>query len=180
MTEAALRVVHACPGRVRFKAAKLKGEAFARQVAAKLRQIPGIREVQTNAVTGSLLIYYNLPELTTPTSTLALTEATAELFPELQPQTLLAELKSPPLASPSAARGLTGVLAAANAQVAALTGGLDLKFLVPLLLFGLGVRSLLLAEKIQAPSWYDYFWFAFSTFMMLHRGTGEESAPGKS
>ena len=176
MTGDALRVVHACPGRVRLKAAKLKGEAaLARQAAERLRRVPGIREVEANAVTGSLLIYYNLPELTSPAAMLALSEATKELFPEIEPQTLLKGLESLAAPPPPATGGLTGSLAAVNAKVAALTGGLDLKLLVPLFFLGLGIRSLLLAEKIHAPSWYDYFWFGFSSFMMLNRGTEEKS-----
>jgi hypothetical protein len=180
MTGDALRVVHACPGRVRLRAAKLKGAAaFARQAAARLRQVPGIREVEANAVTGSLLIYYNLPELTTPAAMLALSEATKELFPEIEPQTLLQGLECLTAPPPPTTGWLTGSLAAVNAQVAALTGGLDLKLLVPLFFLGLGIRSLLSAEKIHAPSWYDYLWFGFSSFMMLNRSTGEETAGGE-
>ncbi|MCL6622757.1 MAG: hypothetical protein K6T55_11745 [Syntrophobacterales bacterium] len=176
MTGEALRVVHACPGRVRLKAAKLKGApAFAQRVAERLQRVPGLRKVEASPVTGSLLIYYHLPELTTPASMLALTEATGELFPEIDPQTLLGSLESLTDPPPPASSGLTGAMAALNAKVAALTGGLGLNLLVPLVLFGLGIRSLLRAEKIPAPRWHDYFWYGFSTFMLLNPRTERET-----
>ena len=59
-------------------------------------------------------------------------------------------------------------LAALNAQVAELTGGLDLKLLAPLALLFLGVRSLWTSKQKTFPAWYDYLWFGFSTFVMLN------------
>ena len=44
----------------------------------------------------------------------------------------------------------------------------ELRTLVPLTLAFLGLRSLLLAEQLSFPAWYDYLWFAFSTYMILH------------
>jgi len=41
--------------------------------------------------------------------------------------------------------------------------------------FGLGIRSLLRAEKIPAPRWHDYFWYGFSTFMLLNPRTERET-----
>jgi hypothetical protein len=56
-----------------------------------------------------------------------------------------------------------------NAKVAqASSGWSDLASLIPLVLFFFGIRSLLLAEKVSAPAWYDYLWFAVGTFIALH------------
>jgi hypothetical protein len=56
-----------------------------------------------------------------------------------------------------------------NTQIAQASNGWgDLQVLVPLSLFFLGVRSLLLVETLPFPAWYDYFWFAFGTFIALH------------
>jgi hypothetical protein len=45
-----------------------------------------------------------------------------------------------------------------------------------------GVRSLWTSKKLALPAWYDYLWFAFSTFAMLNLRTAgpdrEEAAPG--
>jgi hypothetical protein len=56
-----------------------------------------------------------------------------------------------------------------NASVTQVTGGSGaLRTLVPLTLAFLGLRSLLLTEQLPFPAWYDYLWFAFSTYMILH------------
>jgi hypothetical protein len=56
-----------------------------------------------------------------------------------------------------------------NARVTQATGEWgELRTLVPLTLAFLGLRSLLLTEQLPFPTWYDYLWFAFSTYMMLH------------
>ena len=59
-----LKVVHALPGRVRLKVAKVRGNpALARQAQEKLAQVPGIKQVEAKANTGSLLIHYDLDQL---------------------------------------------------------------------------------------------------------------------
>ena len=64
MKIAGLEVVHAMPGRVRLKVARVKGNpALARQAQEKLAKVPGIRQVEAKAGTGSLLIHYDLEEL---------------------------------------------------------------------------------------------------------------------
>jgi hypothetical protein len=104
-----------------------------------------------------------------------------ELFPEIEVLTLaawLASLAENPGAGtgPSIAAGLTGSLQAANTQLAKLAGGLDLKLLVPLTLIFFGFRRLWAAEKVTFPSWYDYLWFGFASFIMLNRGLVEGSS----
>jgi len=59
-----LKVVHGLPGRVRLRAAKIKGNpALARQAQEKLAKVPGIRQVEAKPGTGSLLIHYDLDHL---------------------------------------------------------------------------------------------------------------------
>ena len=56
-----------------------------------------------------------------------------------------------------------------NAGVTQITGGWgELRTLVPLTLAFLGLRSLLLTDNLPFPTWYDYLWFAFSTFAILN------------
>jgi hypothetical protein len=57
--------------------------------------------------------------------------------------------------------------------VGKVTGGIDLKLLLPLTLFVLGVRGLLVAQKVPFPAWYDLLWFAFGTYFMLNRPEAE-------
>ncbi len=175
-----LKVVHALPGRVRLRVAKVKGNpALARQAQKKLAQVPGIRQVEATPGTGSLLIQYD-GELFSAASLEILSETLAELFPEIEVLSLaagLASLAETPGAGagtgPPLAAGLTGSLQAANAQLAKLTGGLDLKLLAPLALILFGLRRLWAAEKATSPSWFDYLWFGFASFVMLNRGLVE-------
>lgn len=175
MAGAALAVAHAVPGRVRLKVAKLRGNPdLARQAETRLQQVPGIQRVEARPTTGSLLIYYDLALLLAEGTLAALTEGFAELLPELGTEVIMTELETLStqlLANPTPGSGsmLVGAITAINHTIARLTGGLDLRLLLPLGLFFLGVRSLMKAEKIPLPSWYDYFWFAFSTFVMLNR-----------
>ena len=88
-----LKVVHALPGRVRLKVAKVKGNpALARQAEKKLAQVPGIRQVEAKADTGSLLIHYDLEDLFSEASLEILSETLGELFPEIEVATLIAGL----------------------------------------------------------------------------------------
>ena len=58
-----------------------------------------------------------------------------------------------------------------NAEVARITGGLDLKLLIPMTLLFFWVRNLWTSKKLAFPAWYDYLWFAFSSFVMLNLRT---------
>ena len=49
------------------------------------------------------------------------------------------------------------------------TVGTDFGTLLPLALAVLGIRSLLVSEKLLSPSWHDYLWFSFSTYFILNR-----------
>lgn len=185
MAPAAVEVAHALPGRVRLKVAKLRGNPeFARQAEARLQQVPGIQQVEARPTTGSLLIYYDLATLLAEGALAALTDGFAELLPELGTEALMLELETLTtrlLAEPNpAGSGLVAGVAAVNQALARLTGGLDLRLFLPLGLFFLGVRSLWKADKIPLPSWYDYFWFAFSTFVMLNRHLFDRPAPEKT
>ncbi len=171
-----LKVVHALPGRVRLRVAKVKGNpALARQAQEKLVRVPGIRQVEAKPGTGSLLIHYDGDRLFSPDSLEILSETLGELFPEIEVLSLaagLASLAESPGAGtgPPIVAGLTGSLQAANAQLAKLTGGLDLKLLAPLALVLFGLRRLWAAETVAFPSWSDYLWFGFASFIMLNRG----------
>ena len=49
-----LKVIHALPGRVRLRVAKVKGNpGLARQAQEKLAQVPGIRQVEANPAPGA-------------------------------------------------------------------------------------------------------------------------------
>jgi hypothetical protein len=182
MESKGLKVVHALPGRVRLKVAKVKGDqTLARRAEKKLAQVPGIKQVEAKAKTGSLLLHYDLKELCAEASMGILEETLGELFPEIEVVSLIAGLACLEK-SPGAETGLalteeiTGSFRALNAGVSQLTGGLDLKILMPLALILLGLRALWQSEKITAPSWFTLLWSGFASFIMLNRGLVEGAA----
>jgi hypothetical protein len=52
-----------------------------------------------------------------------------------------------------------------------------LPLLIPATLSFLGLRSLIVAEKLLVPAWCDYFWFTFTTSAMLNRPRHGADAP---
>jgi hypothetical protein len=172
-----IRVVHAMPGRVRLKVDKVKGDpAFAHQAQAKLAQMPGIKKVEAHPLTGSVLVHYDAAALLADGALAALTDGFSELFPEIGAGALTLGLDSMigHLAAggagerPRTATTLIGSLAAINEKVAQVTGGLDLKLLIPMTLLFLGARSLWTAKKAPVPAWYDFLWFGFSSFVLMN------------
>jgi hypothetical protein len=174
-----LKIVHALPGRVRLRVTKVKGNpAMARRTQEKLAKVPGIKQVEAKADTGSLLILYDLAGLFCEESLDTLSVTLEELFPEIEVATLMAGLMSltenPGAGAGSAtAQGITDSFGAINAGIGKITGGLDLKVLAPLALILLGLRTLWTSEKITSPSWSNLLWFGFATFVMLNRGLVE-------
>lgn len=174
-----LKVVHALPGRVRLKVARVKGNpALARRAQEKLAKVPGIRQVEAKSGTGSLLIHYDSDHLFSLASLEILSATLGELFPEIEIATLMAGLMSlteNPGAGTGAAMagGITDTFRAINARLGKITGGFDLKVLAPLALILLGLRGIWTSEKVSSPSWSNLLWFGFASFVMLNRGLVE-------
>jgi hypothetical protein len=172
MASAGIKVVHAMPGRVRVKLSRLKNNpAFAREIQERLSGVEGIQRVEVNLVTGSVLLLYDAEGVDPVDSFISLAGTLALLFPELdmsELQTWLGSSGDEPNGQLSVAERLSTLFGAMNQQVGKSTGSVDLKLLLPLTLFLLGVRGLLVAEKVTFPAWYDLLWFAFGTFFMLN------------
>jgi hypothetical protein len=176
MASEGIRIVHVMPGRVRLKASPVKGDpALAQQIQTKLRGVSGVHEVQANPLTGSILLVVDLAQLLEPE---ALADALSELFPEIEALELASRIitgTGEAAADPGGTltEGLTGSISALNTRIGNLTGGIDLKLLLPLTLLYLGLRRLVTDKEAPAPAWYDFLWFGFSTFIMLNRGLVE-------
>jgi Heavy metal associated domain 2 len=167
------QVVHAIPGRVRVKIARLKeNPALAREVQEHLSAVQGIQQVEVNPVTGSVLVLYDRAVLESLDSLLSFGARFSSLIPDLEFGELedwLASANGDGTAAPFAER-LASFFGDLNAKVGESTGGVDLKLLLPLALFALGVRGILVAGRGVFPTWYDLLWFAFGTFFMLNPG----------
>ncbi len=181
MDTAASKIVHAIPGRIRLKVAQVRDNpVLAVQIQKSLASIAGVQKVETSVRTGSVLILYDAVALSSPEGFHASVEPLAALFPGLTLPDFDAwqsftngaagATALPPIAG--AIRSFFGNLNAGVEQATA--GGIDLKVLAPLLLLGLGIRSLLTSEKLVSPTWYDFLWFALGTYFMLNPKPGEE------
>jgi hypothetical protein len=174
-----VRLIHSLPGRVRFKFDAIKGNSRqAEEVQQRLSDVNGVRSVQTNPITGSVLVTYEQSALGSLEFYFSGASALGIPPSDLDPLELRAWLSKQPngAALPAESRlgeGLRTVFSAMNTGIATMTGGVgDLRTFVPLALVFLGVRSLLLAEKV-VPAWYLYFWFAFASFFMLNRNLAQ-------
>ncbi len=143
----------------------------------RLATVPGIRQVEVNPLTSSVLVLYEAQEATSLDSLRALAEPFSALFPgfdlkdfaERQPLSTNGASSAPSLTG-----GVASFFGALNTGVGKVTGGsVDLRILVPLTLFVLGVRGLLGSEQRLFPSWYDLLWFSLGTFFMLNPRPGE-------
>jgi hypothetical protein len=168
-----IQVIHAIPGRVRVKISRLKeNPALGREIRERLSAVQGIQRVEVNPITGSVLILYDRTGFESADSLLSLATCLSPLFPDLEFSELedwLTSVNGDGNATPLAERLVT-LFGSLNTKVGETTGGIDLKLLLPLTLFLLGMRGVLVAGKGVVPTWYDLLWFAFGTFFMLNPG----------
>jgi hypothetical protein len=170
-----IRVVHASPGRIRLKVAGVKDNpVLAEEIRRRIATAQGVQQVETNPITGSVLVLYNAARFDSPESHLTLADSLTSVLPGVDmrkmAETWLAQFATGSVSAPSPAHSIAGVLGVMNSRISSATGGVDLKVLLPLSLFFLGVRSLVVSKPLPIPAWYDYLWFALGTFVMLNRG----------
>ncbi len=120
----------------------------------------------------------DLAKLLEPEALAPLADALGELFPEIEALELASRIITgvgEAAAGPAytLTEGLAGSISGLNTRIGNLTGGLDLRLLLPLTLLYLGLRRLVADKEAPAPAWYDFLWFGFSTFIMLNRGLVE-------
>ena len=180
MVTPAIQIVHFLPGRVRVKLSKLKGNAsLAGEVERTLTALQGIRHVETSTMTGSVLVLYEprLPaslDLEAVGSLMEIAHTLGLSFEDVDMDELqhwLHTVAHGTRAETPTALGnnITAFFNNMNAGVTQITSGWgELRMLVPLTLAFLGLRSLLLTDNLPFPTWYDYLWFAFGTFVVLN------------
>ena len=172
---AGVQILHATPGRIRLRLSALRGNAeLAEQLQGGLGLVPGILAAEASPITGSLLLVYDPGRYASPADLLALGRAVPGLLDGVDVDALLRQATE----SQSGAGALdpAAILAPINAWAAQAMGGVDLRLLVPLGLFALGLRSLIVSER-TLPAWYDFFWFGFGTYMMLKRDGTPPATP---
>ncbi len=174
---------------MRVKLPRLKGDtSLAQDVQRALAAIPGIQGVEVSALTGSVLVHYDLDMSKTWNSAslaplLALAEplgVSLDTLPmeDVQRWLHLTSNGTRPLPPEALGSGLGALFGSIHTGAAQLNQHLgDVRGLIPLALLFLGVRGFLGTEKLPVPSWYDYLWFAFGTYMALQPGRVTEQAP---
>jgi hypothetical protein len=173
-----LELLHLLPGRLRVYSAALRADPErAAALQAELRARPGVRSARVNPLTGTALVFFE------PAPDEPLSEALQRLLPGADPTELerraarcaeqlaaAAQRRQPP---PRAQRTDWGERILASMRrldeaVARNTGGADFEVLLPGILALLGAYRMS-TERLAAPRWYEFFWFAFNAFVTLHR-----------
>jgi hypothetical protein len=190
MVTSAIQIVHYLPGRVRVKLPRLKGSAsLAAEIERTIAALEGVYHVETSTTTGSVLVLYE-PRLLASLD-LEAVGALRDLAHmlglsfedgdrDLLRHWVYAAANGTCAETPTALGStITGFFDAVNAGVIQITNGCgEIQTLVPLTLAFLGLRSLLLTDNLPFPTWYDYLWFAFSTFVVLN-GSHTTREPGQ-
>lgn len=161
-------IVHAITGRIRFRFPGIKGHARrARGIKGDLSALPGVRRVEASSVTGSVLVEYD------PGKMEVFLESSKERFPEIERAagelaTILAPVAQEVEMEMDIAKVIVGAFRGINAKLKAITGGVDLRVIVPLVLFFFGLRGFVLSKQKALPSWHALLWFSFATFIALN------------
>src|SRR5262249_22617363 len=145
-----IRVVHALPRRIRLKVRGLKGNsAFARELESGLWSIPGVCRVEASPATGNVLVLYD-EQAHWRDSIPSLAREIAGVAPHLDEHAVARELGASPEHSNGSSSfqpsDVTDLFKQADQTVRSATGGIDLKFLVPVALVLLGVRGFFVSD----------------------------------
>lgn len=169
------RVVHEIPGRLRVRLPRAQRDPrLLRELRDFVASLGGVRHVEINPMTGSILIHYH-PESEEQIHNLLRSQAAAfEVPPELTDVDELAnriEREAEFLAAHSElALRVVQLVKAVNHEVRVATDNtLDLKVLLP---GGLALWAFLKAgADISTPLWVTLAIFSFNSFVSLHRPT---------
>lgn len=148
MADGEIRIVHAIPGRVRLKVAKLRANPpLARVIQERLGAVPGIQGVEAAPLTASVLVLFDPQAITAPESLQALSGTLTDLFPGLD-LTQLADFLSQSMVGevtdPAWYQVAMDFLVGLNARAGQALGSLaDLRIVVPLVLLFFGLPMVL-------------------------------------
>jgi Heavy metal associated domain 2 len=159
-----IRLVHALPGRIRFKLESIKGNPEqARDIEARLATVRGMHHVEAKSLTGSVVATFDPALLESLDFHFAVANAlgipASDLNPEYLAKWYANESNGTPMLPPNI--------------------GENWRLLVPFALLALGVRGVLAAERLIFPQWYDYLWFAFGTYYTLNPPAASQPRPSE-
>jgi hypothetical protein len=156
-----LELVHHHPGRLRVRAAALRGDdPRVERATEALQAIPGITRVDHSARTGSILVEYE-PGHAEPHAIVERMAQAAGLMSPFDPRAMKPRFV-PSDALIDGARGL-------NSITNELTGRrTDLRTLVPAAMAGAAVYSFLYGQGPRLPRWDNLLYWSYSIFSALH------------
>ncbi len=168
-----LRLVSHFPGRLRVRAETFRAlPGAAEEVAARIAEEPGVTEVKTSPVTGSLLVLYEPRVLQLPRLVQALVRAGGLRGIEV-------DAREDWSRQPSHGARVREVVGQWNRVVQKVTDGkVDMRAAVPGSLAATGL-AMLLAGRRRVPEWYDMIFWAYVTFSNLNPpGAGRHAEDG--
>ena len=180
MSRRSARVVHHVKGRIRVKLRGAKGNhRFLESVQQSLSPIAGVRNVEVNSATGTIVVHYDETMLPDFAQKLADHGESADLF-SLEPAELSEvdaianklEREAQFLAQHSdvAKSAVDFVSQIDRALKSATNNTVDLKVLLPM---GLAIYAFLeLESDITTPLWVTLGIFSFNSFVSLHHPPG--------
>lgn len=149
-------VRHSIPGRIRLRIPSKKGDPyFFGEMYKQLSLCEGIRRVEVNSMTGSILIIHDVA-----IETIAAFSRQNNLFTIEEPKRFGVRGRETYLA-----RKISETFRAVNHKVVVSTGGFaNIADLLVLALIGLSVYQISKGNFI-APAWYTALWYAMNIFM---------------
>lgn len=167
-----IRVEHAIPGRVRLKYHRMKADPdLARDLHRKLSAIDGVTQVDTHPAIGGVVVHYHPDAARSVEFLLKIAAAFGLAAADIDPEEIEEWLQLlDGQGSPSLTESMESLGQFIETGIAKLSRReLTMGIVLPLVLTALGVRSLLLSQQLKAPSWYEYFWFAFGAYYTLNK-----------
>ena len=169
-------VSHHIPGRMRINLPSLKGDGWLLQeIRESLSPLPGVRDIETNLLTGSVLLRYPADEFENFGARLAEQAGRNGLFtlnlPPLNSGRRLSMRPAEPvnLTGPSEmARAIAGILGEVNISIKRQTDNIiDLKFLLPFTVAMYGTFKA--GKRVGTPLWLTLILFSFTSFVVLNQ-----------
>ena len=178
------QVAHHVRGRIRLKVLGAKqNRALLDKVAESMGDVKGVRRIESNASTGSVLVHYDPSQLPQMEETVAAHGRSTGLYSLAPPQLsevdqiaqdiereaeFLAEHSETARAIVDAFKGFNNLLKKAT------NNNVDLKVLLPL---GLAVWAFMESDpEIATPLWLTLGIFSFNSFVALHPPLATETA----
>jgi hypothetical protein len=153
---------HASKGRLRIKIpSKKRDEAFFADLQKALATLPGLDKIETNSLSGSLLIVH--------------TQLPDELASWVKNLAGLSRQKTKAGKPNSIYQMVSGTFQQVNKKVQGFTKGeLDVPTLSFMALLAVGIYQIS-RKNFAAPAWYTAFWYALNIFLKTRGKNGQET-----